>query len=171
MAGGGYQGISSSRTNVYECFQEKAMVTKITDNLYLGDALDAKLLRVENPLNIKTIVNVSHDPDESVDGIINIHVPMMDNGKIPPKAFDVALGAMAENLRSGPVLVHCSMGVSRSVVVVALHLALTGVASLNTELERVNALYTGLERVQNLRAQSKPSPETVKSGIRYLSHW
>jgi protein-tyrosine phosphatase len=150
---------------------KKAMITKITEKLYLGDALDAKLLQVENPLKIKAIVNVSYDPDEPVDEIANVYVPMMDDGNIPPKAFDVALAAIAENLRSGPVLVHCSMGVSRSVVVVALHLALTSGASLNTESERVNALYAALERVQNLRAQSKPSPETVKSGVRYLSHW
>jgi protein-tyrosine phosphatase len=137
------------------------MITKIKENLYIGDALDAKLLQFQNPLNIKAMVNVSYDPDEPVDGVTDVHIPMMDNGKIPAKAFDVALAAIAEQLRFGPVLVHCALGASRSVVLVALHLVLTGGASFDI----------ALERVKKLHVQANPSPETVNSGKRYLSHW
>jgi protein-tyrosine phosphatase len=137
------------------------MVTEIDEKLYLGNALDAKALQWDNPLNIRAVINVSYEPDEPVDGIKNVHVPMMDNGNIPAKAFDVALSAIAENLRSGPVLVHCAMGVSRSVVVVALYLALNSRISLNT----------ALERVQQLHAQANPAPGTVDSGKRYFNHW
>jgi protein-tyrosine phosphatase len=137
------------------------MATKICEKLYLGDAIDAKLLKWQNPLNIEAVVNVSYDPDEAVDGIKNVHVPMMDNGKIPPKAFDVALTAIAENLRSGAVLVHCAMGVSRSVVVVGLYLALNDRVSLNA----------ALERIKKLRVEANPAPGTVNSGKRYLNHW
>jgi protein-tyrosine phosphatase len=134
------------------------MVTRIDERLFLGDGLDAKLLQSENPLNIKAVVNVENDPDEPVDGINNVHVPMMDDGSVPAEAFDVALNAVAEYLRSGPVLVHCTMGASRSVVVVALHLALTKEISLET----------ALLRVKNLRVQADPASETVECGKRYL---
>ena len=128
------------------------------EKLFLGDVLDAKLLRSENPLNIKAVVNVENDLDEPVDGVNNVHVPMMDDGTVPAKAFDAALSAIAENLRSGPVLVHCAMGASRSVVVVALHLALTEDISLET----------ALQWVKKLRVQADPAPETVDCGKRYL---
>ena len=134
------------------------MVTQIDERLFLGDGSDAKLLQSENPLNIKAVVNVENDPDEPVDGINNVHVPMMDDGSVSAEAFDVALSAIAENLRSGPVLVHCAMGASRSVVVVALHLALTEDISLET----------ALHRVKKLRVLADPASETVECGKRYL---
>jgi protein-tyrosine phosphatase len=136
------------------------VVTRIKEGLYLGDALDAKLLQSANPLNIKTVINVSYETDEAVNGIKNVHIPMMDNGRIPPKTLDDALAAIAEDLRSGPVLVHCAMGVSRSVVLVALHLALTSGASLEV----------ALDRVKELHPKANPAPETVNSGKRYLSY-
>ena len=135
------------------------MVTQIDEKLFLGDELDAKLLQSENPLNINAVVNVENDPDEPVDGINNVHVPMMDDGNVPAEAFEVALDAIDENLRSGPVLVHCAMGASRSVVVVALHLALTEDISFDT----------AMQRVKKLRVQADPAPETVDCGKRYLS--
>lgn len=64
---------------------------------------------------------------------------MMDDGDVPAEAFDAALGASAENLYFGSVLVHCALWASRSVVVVALHLALTKGISFETALQRVEA--------------------------------
>jgi protein-tyrosine phosphatase len=111
-----------------------------------------------NPLCITAVVNVALEPDDPVEGIINLHVPMED-GVIPMMAFDRALTAIEEHIQSGRVLVHCVMGVSRSVTVVALHLAMT---------ERL-ALIEALKLVKELRIQADPTPETVESAMRYLS--
>ena len=76
------------------------MATKINDNLYVGDALDAELVQFENPLAITAVVNVALVADTPVDGITNIQVPMED-GWIPAAAFDRALRAIGDHIQSG----------------------------------------------------------------------
>jgi dual specificity phosphatase 12 len=134
------------------------MATKILDTLYLGDASDAELLTFTNPLNIGTVVNVSLGQGEPADGILNVHVPMED-GEISARSFNRALKAIEENLNAGRrVLVRCVMGISRSVVVVALHLAITDGTSFEASLDRV----------KKLRVEADPSPEAVDSAKQYL---
>src|ERR1700693_2871746 len=115
------------------------MATKVCDNLYLGDGLDAELLQFSNPLNITAVVNVALEKDETVAGITNIHIAMED-GSIPASSFDRALAAIVDNLNSGRVLVHCLFGASRSVVLVSLHLATTEGISVDLALTRIKKL-------------------------------
>jgi protein-tyrosine phosphatase len=135
------------------------MATKITDSLYLGDSFDAELLQFSNPLNITAVVNVALEADYPVDGITNIHVAMED-GVIPASSFEKVLAAIAENLQSGRVLVHCLFGASRSVVLVSLHLAITEGTSFDS----------ALRRVKRLRDQTgDPAPESIDSAKLYLA--
>ena len=133
------------------------MATRMLERLYLGDALDADLLTVTNPLNIGTVVNVALEPDHSICGIFNVHIPM-DDGEIPAAAFDRALRAIVEQTQAGLVLCHCVMGISRSVVVVALHLAITDGTSFAASLDRV----------KKLRVEADRSPEAANSAKQYL---
>ena len=133
------------------------MATQVNDNLFIGDAQDAGMLQFANPLCIAAVVNVSLTPDDPAEGIPNIHVPMED-GMVPPMAFDLALKAIAEHIQSGRVLVHCVMGISRSVIIAALYVATTKGLSLRE----------ALSLVKSLRVQADPTPETVESAKRYL---
>jgi protein-tyrosine phosphatase len=115
------------------------------------------MLHFHNQQCITAVVNVALEPDDPVEGIINLHVPMED-GLIPQVAFDRALRAIAEHIRSGRVLVHCVLGVSRSVTVVALHLATTEGLPLKE----------ALSLVKELRVQADPASEVVSSAMRYM---
>jgi len=135
------------------------MATRITDNLFLGDALDAEMLQFENSLGIATVVNVAHEPDVQISEITNIHVPMND-GDVSAVTFDRALQAIADHIQSGRVLVHCLFGASRSVVVVSLYLAITEGVSFDAALKLV-------KRLRNQKGD--PEPETMDSARFYLA--
>jgi protein-tyrosine phosphatase len=134
------------------------MATKILDQLYLGDSLDAEMLQFSNPLNITAVVNVALESDDDISGITNIHVPMED-GNIQAKEFDKALREVADHIQSGRVLLHCLFGASRSVVVLALYLAVTEGTSFDSALKRI-------KKLRNQKGD--PAPETVDSAKHYL---
>jgi protein-tyrosine phosphatase len=133
------------------------MVTRVADRLFIGSAHDAGLLMFSNPLSIAAVINVALESDDDNNEIVNIHVPMED-GEISERAFDRVLTSISTHIKSGPVLIHCVMGVSRSAIVIALFLATS---------EGVN-LDDALARLKKLRPQVNPDPEALASAKHYL---
>jgi Dual specificity phosphatase, catalytic domain len=136
--------------------RQRPMATTINDQLFIGSAFDAGLLQFSNPLNIGAVVNVALEPDDPVEGIVNVHIPM-DDGEISERTFDKALAA----IRGISNLTACWFtvaGTSRSAVVITLYLATTEGISLDA----------ALFRLKKLRPKVSPTPETLESAKRYL---
>jgi hypothetical protein len=98
-------------------------VTQIWERLFLGSLYDAERLGRANPLGIGTVVSLSQTAPCNTRREINyIHLPVEDAQAIPVRQFDAIIGAIAENIRRGKLLVHCGSGISRAPVMPEMHL-------------------------------------------------
>jgi len=134
-------------------------ITKILERLYLGSASDADRLAVANPAGISAVINVSTEKSEHKGpGLAYLHFPVRDGASIEPWIFEQVITAIAEQIRSGKVLVHCSAGMSRSPVMVAVYLRYAG----------HECFECALQTIAELRPLIDPNPLLVLSAKRYL---
>jgi protein-tyrosine phosphatase len=101
----------------------QAMMTRVFERLFLGDARDAERLAISNPHGIAFVLNVNSGRNrEKADGGVE-YIPLSfdDAERVPPAKFEQALAAISEHIRRGKVLVHCEIGSSR-LPVVALYM-------------------------------------------------
>ena len=105
-------------------------MTFITDTIAIGDCNDAEDLSLLRSVGVRSIVSLNgqllrRTPESA--GVEALHaVNLWDGPGNDPAVFDAALSALgcfADNYPS--VLVHCHMGRSRSVILVAAWLMLT----------------------------------------------
>lgn len=97
-------------------------MTKIRDNLYLGDRNDVQEAKSNGITAILNVAAEIDDPD--IDGIVNKKVGFRDTAQDAALHTDKAIVALKELIDSGKiVLVHCRMGKSRSPHIVAEYLS------------------------------------------------
>ena len=115
--------------------------TQIWTRLYLGSLQDAERLARANPLGIGTVVSLSATgPCNTRREITYIHLHVEDAQAIPVRQFDAVMGAIAENIRQGKVLIHCGSGISRAPVMIAAWMYAVGYKNLDTALVEIAEL-------------------------------
>jgi atypical dual specificity phosphatase len=103
------------------------VITKVRANLYLSGARDSERLAISNPLEIAGVVNVNTSPNYAkAKGVEYFHCPFDELGSVVPEQFERVIAAIRQNLLRGNVLVHCQAGSSRSPVVIAAYLHVSG---------------------------------------------
>jgi protein-tyrosine phosphatase len=118
-----------------------AGVTQIWARLYLGSLEDAERLARVNALKITTVVSLSEDaPCNTRPEITYIHLHVEDAQAIPARQFDAVMGAIAENIRRGRVLLHCGSGISRAPVMTAAWIHTVGHKDLDAALSEIAGL-------------------------------
>lgn len=133
-------------------------MTRVFERLYLGSADDAEQLASANPLRITTVVNVgSRKTQAKRDGLLYIHIPLVDEKPVPPAVLKRVLSAIADNICKGKVLVHCVAGASRSPAMVAAYMHHIGYKSFDA------AVY----ELQELRSAVDPS-RIIRDSVRKL---
>jgi protein-tyrosine phosphatase len=116
-------------------------MTRIWERLYLGSFLDAEELADANDNGITTVVSLSELPVESKhQGINYLHLPIADDEPVPVHQCDRILDAIAENIRWGTVLVHCSQGISRAPSLTAAWMAAVGYKNFDAALAQIKRL-------------------------------
>ena len=69
-----------------------------------------------------------------------------DAQAIPVRQFDAIIGAIADNIRRGKVLIHCGSGVSRAPIMLAAYLHLVGYADFDKALVEIAGLRPSFAR-------------------------
>jgi len=102
--------------------------THIVDNIYLGSAFNAASHRTLKKLNIKVIINISNELSKYYcdypknEFIYHQHTVYDDNRCSIDEVLKQAYEAIMKYDKKTNILIHCFMGASRSVSVVAYYL-------------------------------------------------
>ena len=113
-------------------------MTQLWERLFLGSLADAEELAEGNPHRITTVVSLSEIPVErKCRGIIYLHLSIADDEPVPVRQFDRILDAIAENLRSGTVLLHCSQGMSRAPSMAAAYMDAVGCMGIDAAIKEI----------------------------------
>ena len=118
------------------------MITKVTPQVSVGDAEDARAATNENfdaTLNVAIDLDIEDRGDHTHAVRLRRHkVGMVDGPGNDPLQMVAALILLYWLVTTGKrVLVHCHAGQSRSVMVCAAFLDLTGVSSLDDALAKI----------------------------------
>jgi len=129
-------------------------MTPIWERLLIGSLADAEELADDNPHRITTVVSLSEIPVEAKHkGVNYLHLPIADDEPVPVRQFDRILDAIAENIRWGTVLLHCSQGMSRAPSMAAAYIDSVG----------FKGIAAALDEIRNLRPFVHPSSTLLKS--------
>jgi protein-tyrosine phosphatase len=129
-------------------------LTKVSERIYLGSSDDAEALAAANPHHIKAVLTLSEEPVHCHSSLIRyLHFPVCDAKPIPIAWLNSILTAIEDNFHEGPVLVHCSAGLSRSPTVVAAFLDRVGFLSFPD----------AMRFMESIRPAIAPSPILVRS--------
>lgn len=132
------------------------MITKITDQVSIGDSSDA---RHANNKEFDAVLNVAIDFDWRDDFKWRHKVGLVDGAGNHPGTFFAAVVLLESLVKSGKrVLVHCHAGLSRSVMVVAAWLTIQDPSSmLDAHLNNVMAARKASAYRQELYALAEHS--------------
>jgi len=98
-------------------------ITQVFERLYLGSADDAERLATSNSLGITAVINVGTEKNQAKrEGVIYIHIPLLDAQPVQPAVLEQVLAAISQNIRNGKALIHCGAGMSRGPVMVAAYM-------------------------------------------------
>lgn len=117
------------------------MFNQITDDVFIGSAADAlhRPIDLLNGAGITAILNVAKDLSnirQIHNHFMMCHIPLTDGGANSIKMCELAVEALQAMLDDGHrVMVHCHVGRSRSVGVVATWMVKQGMAASLDEAE------------------------------------
>ncbi len=115
--------------------------THVIDNIYLGSAFNAASYRILKKLDIKIIINVTHEISKYHTGANSTKFTyhqygIYDNNKTSIEdKLDEIYNTITEYDKNTNILVHCFMGASRSVSVVIYYLMKSKNFSLDVAIE------------------------------------
>jgi protein-tyrosine phosphatase len=113
-------------------------MTQIWERLFIGGLTDAEELAEGNPRRITTVVSLSEIPVEARrKGVNYLHLPIADDEPVPLRQFDRILDAIAENIRWGTVLLHCSQGMSRAPSMAAAYMGAVGYKDIDAAIREI----------------------------------
>ncbi|MBK9373178.1 MAG: serine/threonine protein phosphatase [Holophagales bacterium] len=103
-------------------------------------------------LGVKTVVNLAPEilapgPGE---GVVRVRAPLLDLATPSPDEWDRAVAAASAAWSAGPVLIHCAMGLQRSVLVASAVLARSGIEPA-----------AAWERAREARPQARAKPSQL----------
>lgn len=134
-------------------------IARVLDGLYIGRGREAEVIFSANPHQVTTVITLSEEP-VSRRSLTNryLHFPVQDAR--PTRIFwlNVSLIAIAESVPRGQVLVHCRMGVTRALTVVAIYLDRIAFLGFNA----------AFRYLKNLTPAIAPSPVSIKTILREL---
>lgn len=138
---------------INECIYFFSYPTQVYDRIYLGSAYNAASYDILNALNIKYIINVTHEISNYFENCYDIsyhNIKIRDNGNesIVPyldESFNLIEQFLETN--NGNILVHCYMGSSRSVSIVVHYIA----RKENKEIKDV------IDKIKELRPSINPA--------------
>jgi len=126
--------------------------TFITPYMLLGDAVDAENLKLLKSLGVTHVLNAAASlPEPHKESFLYLHLPLDDNASQTLGDHLVEALAFIEDARymGGVVLVHCAMGISRSVSCSVAHLVHPAGGNMN--------LANAMSRVVHRRPQALPN--------------
>lgn len=113
-------------------------MTRIWERLFIGGLADAEQLAADNPDEITTVITLCNLAIQKKRWDINyLHFPFEDCLPIPVRKFDAIIGALAENIRWGRVLLHCNKGVSRAPSIAAAWMHAVGFKNIDAALNEI----------------------------------
>lgn len=134
------------------------MITKIDDNIYIGNGDDARTTELLQQYGIELCYNVAFDLFIQNEKILRVSVGLVDGHGNLDEQIKMCVKTLNYLFESGfnKIMVHCHEGRSRSVCVVALHFALKYNKNFIEELNRV----------ASIRSLYKPNSNLVKDFAR-----
>jgi protein-tyrosine phosphatase len=131
-------------------------MTRVWERLYLGNCDDAEALSTSNPFGIATVVSLCEKSVLLRDGKIHyVHIPIADAAPLGADQFEAFIRAVAENIFSGALLLHCGAGVSRAPIMAALWMHCCGYKNIDAALEEIARLRPGMAPSNILLASIK----------------
>ena len=116
-------------------------MTRVWERLFLGSIADAEALVKSNPYRVNSVLTLCPQPPRSkAIGAEYFHFPIADDRPIPAGLLDTIFLAIAKNIRTGRVLVHCVAGSSRSPIIVAAWMQIVGYKNIEECLSEIGRL-------------------------------
>lgn len=138
------------------------------DRLYVGDVWQAKELATNgNPLGITAVLDVSTEPAyPKAAGVVYRHVPFGDGSPVPEYAFRECMEFLSEQWLEGKtILIHCQMGISRSVSIAASFMHYSRLAY---DVLRLGNFQRIVKFIQRRRPGAYPHQAVLQSCRRWL---
>lgn len=128
------------------------MISKITDQIFIGNADDARSLHHHRVSGVTCVLNCARDFDYIIQSTLPFKVGLIDGPGNQKILLKVAVELLDTLIKSeNRVLVHCIAGISRSPTVVATYLSWkTGIS-----------LEEAVKAIQNVRPGALPKSELI----------
>jgi|CZKZ01.1.fsa_nt_gi hypothetical protein len=116
-------------------------MTHVWERLWLGSIRDAEELAVANPYLITAVISLCEGCVAAKrQAVCYVHIPIEDAEPVPGRKFNAIMNAIAKNIRSGTVLLHCSEGVSRAPSLTAAYMHRVGYSDIDSALAEIKRL-------------------------------
>jgi protein-tyrosine phosphatase len=113
-------------------------MSKVWEGLFVGGRNDAERLYFSNLHNIITVISLCEKPVICRNPLlVYIHIPIGDCWPPSLGQFHIFINAVADNIRLGPLLIHCGSGVSRAPIMAAAWMHVSGYKNIDRALEEV----------------------------------
>jgi len=111
---------------------------QVADNVWVGDYQDAQDTEEIKEHSIQTVINLSLRQSVEIDSVRNLHIALQDSSRNEQEQFNQAFQAVLREIsKDQNVLVHCNIGVSRSISVTAAAVAERDDRSLRDVLNEI----------------------------------
>jgi protein-tyrosine phosphatase len=116
-------------------------MTHVWERLWLGSHRDAEELAVANPYLITSIISLCEACVAAKRrDVCYVHIPIEDAEPVPASKFVAIINSIAQNIRCGIVLLHCSEGVSRAPSLTAAYMHRVGYRDVDAALAEIKLL-------------------------------
>ena len=135
-------------------------MTHVWERLWIGSLRDAEELADANPNRITTVISLCEGCVTSKRrGVRYVHIHIEDDEPVPARKFDEIMSAIAQNIRSGTVLLHCAEGMSRAPSLTAAYMHRAG-------YKQIDAALTEIKRLRPIANPSNTLFDSVKEHLR-----
>lgn len=116
-------------------------MTRVWERLWLGSRRDAEELAVANQYLITAVISLCEACITAKRRDVRyVHIPIEDAEPVPAPKFDAIMNAIAQNIRRGTLLFHCSEGVSRAPSLTAAWIHYIGYRDVDAALAEIKRL-------------------------------
>lgn len=144
---------------------EGSLVDWITDTIAIGNIEDAMDTAGLNAAGITAVLCLNGFPyGARAEGVTWMGVTLTDGAGNSMEQLEAAVGALQHLSNSHNVLVHCMEGLSRSVLIVACHLAQERSISLDAAIEEVRRSRKRAQVDHGLRSLLKDGWPPARAG-------
>src|SRR5664279_1752149 len=134
-------------------------MTQVWERLWIGSLQDAEELAEANPNRITAVISLCEACVAAKRRDVRyVHIPIEDAGPVPVPKFDAIMGATAQNIRRGTVLIHCAEGSSRAPSLTAAYMHSVG-------YKQIDAALAQIKRLRPITNPSKTLFESVKEHL------